>query len=157
MTELPEPPARTHRVADVALRGPAPRGRARVHWPAGSGARALVVLFTGGADGSELVDRLLDDVGAVVLSVPATFAAEAHATLAWAADHAAELGAEPGRLAIVGAGSGAALAERVSELATDEGWPPLRHVALIWPHDDPAPALARLVPALDDAAAEQAR
>jgi acetyl esterase len=157
MTELPETPNRRHRVADVQLRGPAPRGRARVHWPAGTAGRGLVVLFTGGPAGAELVDRLLDDVGAVVLTVPATFAAEAHATLAWAADHAAELGAEPGRLAIVGAGSGAALAERVAELATDEGWPPLRHVALIWPHDDPAPALARLALALDDAAAEPTR
>ena len=64
--------------------------------------------------------------------------------MAWAADHAAELGADPDRLALVGAGSGAALAERVAELAVDEGWPPLRHVALIWPHDDPQAALGRL-------------
>ena len=52
------------------------------------------------------------------------------------------------RIAVVGDGAGAAVAERVAELAADEGWPPLRHVALIWPHDHPAPALDGLTRAL---------
>jgi hypothetical protein len=38
--------------------------------------------------------------------------------------------------------------ERVVELATDEGWPPLREAAPIWPHDDPGAALVRLAAAL---------
>jgi acetyl esterase len=77
--------------------------------------------------------------------------------VAWAADHAAELGAAPDRLALVGHGPGAALAERVAELAVDEGWPPLRHVALVWPHDDPEDALARLAHALAEAPSGRAR
>ena len=130
---------------------PAPR-RARVHWPAPCAepaVAALVVLFSSGDDlADDLVDEVVARVGAVVLTVSATHAVEAHAAVSWAADHAAELGADAARIALVGHGTGAALAERVAELAVDEGWPPLRHVALIWPHDDPAAALDGLARAL---------
>jgi acetyl esterase len=131
-----------------------------VHWPATADrGAALVVLLAppSAVDVAGLVDRLLDRVGAVVLTVSAAHAIEAHATLSWAADHAGELGADPDRLAVVGVGSGAALAERVVELATDEGWPPLRQVVLIWPHDDPDAALGRLAAALSRPAAGQTR
>jgi acetyl esterase/lipase len=135
-----------------------------VHWPATPLAGrplAIVVLFQARQpstpDDVQLVDRLLERTGALVLAVTAAHAIEAHATLAWAADHAGELGADPDRLAVVGVGSGAALAERVVELATDEGWPPLRHVALIWPHDDPGAALDRLAAALTPAAPRATR
>lgn len=149
------PHAGTRRIADVALRSPAPR-RARVHWPAPCAEPAvapLVVLFSSGVDlADDLVDDLADEViarvGAVVLTVSATHTVEAHAAASWAADHAAELGADAARIALVGHGTGAALAERVAELAVDEGWPPLRHVALIWPQDDPAAALDGLARAL---------
>ena len=141
-------PDRPRRVADVALRHLAPGGRARVHWPspcADPTVAALVVLFSTADD---LVGQLVERLGAVVLTLPAVHAVEAHAAVAWAADHAAELGADATRLAVVGDRTGAALAERVAELAVDEGWPPLRHVALIWPHDDPAAALDALTRAL---------
>jgi acetyl esterase len=164
MTETSDSRARQHRVAHVQLRGPAPRGRARVHWPARTGvsrAPALVVYFAAAApltdDDERLVGRLVGRLDTVVLAVSAAHAVEAHATVAWAADHAAELGAEPDRLALVGHGAGAALAERVAELAVDEGWPPLRHVALIWPHDDPQEALVELGRALAAAPSERAR
>jgi hypothetical protein len=49
---------------------------------------------------------------------------------------------------VVGDGACAALAERVAELTVAEGWPPLRHVAVIWPHDDPTAALDGLTRAL---------
>ncbi len=148
MTEISPSRRGSHRVADVQLRGPAPRATARVHWPAAAGTAAapLVVLFVAADD--QWADRLVERVGAVVLAVTAAHPIEAHAALAWAADHAAELGAEPDRLAVAGIGSGAALAERVAELAADEGWPPLRDVALIWPHDDPTDAVDRLAAAL---------
>ena len=139
---------RARRVADVALRHLAPGGRARVHWPspcADPTVAALVVLLSTDDD---LVGELIDRLGAVVLTVPAVHAVEAHAAVAWAADHAAELGADAARLAVVGDRAGAAVAERVAELAVDEGWPPLRYVALVWPHDDPAVALDALARAL---------
>src|ERR1700754_3151791 len=90
------PPDRPHtgarRIADVALRSPAPR-RARVHWPAPCAepaVAALVVLFAGGVDpADDLVDDLVARVRAVVLTVSATHTVEAHATVSWAADHAA--------------------------------------------------------------------
>lgn len=139
---------RARRTADVALRHLTPRGRARVHWPASCAeptVAALVVLFSADDD---LVDPLIARLGAVVLTVPAWHALDGHAALSWAADHAAELGVDASRIAVVGDRGAAALAERVAELAADEGWPPLRHVALIWPHDDPSAALDGLARAL---------
>lgn len=136
------------RVADVLLRDPAPRTRARIHWPACPGRPGLVVLFTDPDDPCDLAARLVEALGAIVLAVPAAHTVEAHATVAWAADHAAELGARPD-LALVGTGRGAALAERVAALAADEGWPPLRGVAAVWPGDDPAPALEALATGWD--------
>ena len=140
------------RIADVGLRYLAPGARARVHWPASCAdptVAALVVLFAGPDDQvDDLVDGLMARLGAVVLTVSATHALEGHSAVAWAADHAAELGVDAARIALVGDRSGAAVAERVAELTVEEGWPPLRHVALIWPHDHPAAALDGLTRAL---------
>src|SRR3954451_12202034 len=145
MASIPDRPAPPPRVADVHLRGPAPRGRARVYWPRpdvpadGDRGPALVVAFASPStlDGGALVERVLERVGAVVLAVSAAHVVAAHATLTWAADHARERGAAPDRLAVLGVGPAAALAERVVALAADEGWPPLRHVALLGSHDEP--------------------
>ena len=148
MASPDRPRAGARRIADVALRYLAPGGRARVHWPASYAdptVAALVVLFSADDD---LVDELIARLGAVVLTVSAAHALEGHAAVSWAADHAAELGVDPGRIAVVGDRSGAALAERVAELTADEGWPPLRHVALIWPHHNPTTALDGLARAL---------
>ena len=122
-----------------------------MHWPAATGrsAAVVVVLHTpSDVDLTGLVDRLVDELGAVVLTASAIHVVEAHATLTWTADHADELGGDPDRLAVVGVGSGVALAERVAALAVNEGWPPLRQIALIEPHDDPDAALERLADAL---------
>jgi alpha/beta hydrolase family protein len=148
MASPDRPTAGAYRVADVALRDLAPHNRARVRWPAPCAdptVAALVVLF---CTDDDLVGELMARLGAVVLTVSAAHAFEALAVLSWAADHAVELGVDAGRIAVVGDGAGAALAERVAELAVDDGWPPLRHVALIWPHDHPAAALDGLTRAL---------
>ena len=100
--------------------------RARVHWPApctDPTVAALVVLF---CTDDDLVGELIARLGAVVLTVSAAHAVEALAVLSWATDHAVELGVDATRIAVVGDAAGAALAERVAELAADEGWPPLR-------------------------------
>ena len=129
MASPDRPRVAARRIADVGLRYLAPGARARVHWPASVAdptVTALVVLFAGPDDPvDDLVDELIARLGAVVLTVSAAHALEGHAAV-----------------------SGAAVAERVAELTVEEGWPPLRHVALIWPHDDPAAALDGLARAL---------
>jgi hypothetical protein len=128
----PDPP----RAADILLRPPAPR--ARLHWPrspaspAGGPRPGLVVLFTPPCDGG-LAGPLARALDALVLATAAAHVVEAYAALAWAADHAVEIGADPARVAVVGHGPGAALAERVAALAAGEGWPPLRAVVTIRP------------------------
>ena len=43
--------------------------------------------------------------------------------LEWAAEHAAELGADPGRLLVAGQGAGGAIAAAVAAEARAHGWP----------------------------------
>ena len=75
---------------------------------------------------------------------------------AWAADHAAELGADPGRLIVAGHGDGARLVVAIALAARDEGWPRLAHQVLAAPRlgslpDAPAGvAPATIVSAGDD-------
>src|SRR5690349_16721547 len=100
------PRAGARRIADVGLRSLTAGARARVHWPASCAdptVTALVVLF---AADDTLVDDLIARLGAVVLTVSASLAPDGPAAVAWAADHAAELGADPARIAVIGAGSG---------------------------------------------------
>jgi acetyl esterase len=66
---------------------------------------------------------LLSDEVALVEAVTAT---------QWAADHAAELDADPQRLVVGGEGRGAWLAAAVALQARDDGWPTLaRHVLVV--------------------------
>ena len=78
--------------------------------------------------------RLADGSGAVVVSVgyrrapedrfPAAFD-DAYAALAWTAEHAAELGIDPGRIAVGGHSAGAGLAAAVALRARDQQGPPV--------------------------------
>ncbi|MBF6170850.1 alpha/beta hydrolase [Nocardia blacklockiae] len=78
--------------------------------------------------------RIAEAAGAVVISVdyrlapehpfPAAFD-DVYAVLTWAADHAAELGFDPARLAVGGHSAGAGLATGVALRARDEGGPAL--------------------------------
>ena len=77
--------------------------------------------------------RLADGTGAVVISVGYRRAPEhrfpaalddAYAVLAWTAEHAAELGIDPGRIAVGGHSAGAGLAAAVALRARDQQGPP---------------------------------
>jgi acetyl esterase/lipase len=155
-------PSRSLRVADVQLRGRGGPLRARAYWPAPASASAptptsapslvpsgrppLLVLFprgTGSDGWTEGVGRgLCSLAGLVVLAVryrppaPDSLGAaldDATTATQWAADHAAELGADPGRLVVAGEGAGADLAATMARQALDHGWPPILRQVLVRP------------------------
>jgi acetyl esterase/lipase len=79
--------------------------------------------------------RLAAAAGAVVISVGYRLAPEhpfpaalddAYAVLTWTAEHAAELGVDPGRIAVGGHSAGAGLAAAVALRARDQQGPPIR-------------------------------
>ena len=128
------------RMADVQLRGPGRPIAARAYWPATRDpvtAPALLVLLPGGdSDDVDAVCRGASaDIGVVVLSPTSRGAgdtygaalADAMATVHWAADHAADLGADPGRLLLAGTGAGGRLAAAVARQAREDGWPAVTH------------------------------
>lgn len=99
-----------HRVADVQLRGV----HARVYWPdTNTAGLALVVQFGAG----------WRRPGAVVLATHPDSVDQACTVVEWAADHATELGAAPGRVLLAGAPD---LAEAVAARAQGRGWPSVR-------------------------------
>jgi acetyl esterase len=135
--------------ADVRVHAPAAPVPVRVYTPHMPGPHALVVYYHGGGcvlgdvaayDG--VARQLCADSGAVVVSVdyrlapehPFPAAAEdAWAALVWAAEHAAELGADAKRLAVAGDSSGAMLSTVVALMARDAGGPAIRMQALLYP------------------------
>jgi acetyl esterase len=89
--------------------------------------------------------RLADDSGAVVISVGYRRAPEhrfpaalddASAALAWTAEHAADLGIDPARIAVGGHSAGAGLAAAVALRARDHQGPPIRFQLLNQPELD---------------------
>jgi acetyl esterase/lipase len=89
--------------------------------------------------------RIADGSGAVVISVGYRLAPEhrfpaalddAYAVLGWAAEHAAELGIDPGQIAVGGHSAGAGLAAAVALRARDQQGPPIRFQLLNEPELD---------------------
>jgi carboxylesterase type B len=122
--------------ADLHLRGGV---RAQVSWPSSTAARPpLLVVVTGdGRLGAELAAR----IPAVVLTAAADGAREA---LEWGADHAAELGADPGRIALAGEHRGATAIAALAREARDRGWPAIAHIVLFDPRATAVDALVGL-------------
>jgi acetyl esterase len=141
--------------AEMRLRGPAGPLHARMYWPNpryGAAVPALLVYFhasgfvPGSVDSADALCRgLCSRTGAVVLSAsyrpapphsyPAAFR-DATTAVEWAADHAAELDADPGQLLVAGEGAGGNLAAAVALHARDRGWPSLVRQVLIYPNLD---------------------
>ena len=150
--QLPRP-AEVEAVASVEDRtvpGPAGAVPVRVYRPSDDGAaRPGVVYFHGGGfvicdldthDGA--CRRMANAVDAVVVSVDYRLAPEhrwpaaaddAHAATVWVAEHADELGVDPGRLAVAGDSAGGNLTAVVAQMARDRGGPPLAFQLLVYP------------------------
>lgn len=124
-------------VTNLAIPGPAGSIRARHYRPANGDGQPLLVFYHGGGQvigGLETHDDLCRQIcregGMHVLSVDYRLAPEhkapagsedAFAAFQWALEHAAELGADPDRVAVGGDSAGGNLAALVSLRARDEG------------------------------------
>lgn len=141
-------------VRDILVPGPAGNLPVRLYHPAPGKARPLVVYFHGGGwviGDVELVDKpcraLANASGCVVASVnyrlspeskfPAP-AEDCYQATKWLAEHAQEIGARPGTLAVAGDSAGGNLAAAVALMARDRGGPKLAYQLLIYPVTAPA-------------------
>jgi acetyl esterase len=140
------------RVEDRQIPGPAGPIPLRVYTPRGAGPFPALVYFHGGGwviGNLETHDAtcraLANESGAVVVSVDYRLAPEhrfragvddSDAATRWVADHAAEIGVDPGRIAVGGDSAGGNLAAVIALLARDRGGPPLRFQLLVYPVTD---------------------
>jgi hypothetical protein len=133
-----------NRIAALQLRGSTSPLPVRVYWPSQEAPQPgpLLVFCMAGAGtqawprgpGTEASCRgLSENPGLTVLSVGCDPADPGPGTqvLEWAAEHAAELGADPGRLLIGGQGAGGTAAAALALDTRARGWPPVTRQVLI--------------------------
>jgi acetyl esterase/lipase len=151
--EVPPNPNVTHE--DRAVPGPegAPDISVRIYRPVNASGTLPGVYFIhgggmilGNVEGeSAVAEQVCEQVGAVVVSVEYRLAPEdphpaqaedCYAGLAWMARNAAELGFDPGRLAVYGGSAGGGLTIAVVLLARDRGFPAIRFQMPIYPMID---------------------
>jgi acetyl esterase len=148
------------KVEDREIPGPAGPIPVRIYWPLGAtGTLPLITYFHGGGwvicdldshDGS--CRALANETGSVVVSVDYRLAPEhrfpapaedSYAAMVWAAEHAAELGADASRHAVAGDSAGGNLAAVVALMARDRNGPALRFQLLVYPVTDVSPGRDR--------------
>ena len=119
-----------NRIADLQLRGSTSPLPVRVYWPgqvASQPGPLLVFCMVGAGAGprAEATCRSLsEDLGLLVLAVSCVAGAQDGTTvLEWAAEHAGELGADPGQLLVAGQGAGSAVAAAAASRARSARWP----------------------------------
>ena len=121
--------------ADLRLR----RVDVQVTWPSSTRETpALLVVLPGESEGAPVWRELSARIPAVALAVPSARFDEAREALEWGADHAAELGADPGRLLLAADHGGAGLIAALARHARDRGWPRIARHVLIDPEIGPA-------------------
>jgi acetyl esterase len=124
-------------VSNLSIPGPAAPIRARHYRPLNGEDEPLLVFYHGGGQvigdldtHDDVCRQICREAGLHVLSVDYRLAPEhkapagcddAYAAFRWCVDHASELGADPGRVAVGGDSAGANLAALVSLRARDEG------------------------------------
>jgi len=140
------------RVENRRIPGPGGEIPIRVYTPEGKAPFPVLVFIHGGGwvlcslDSHDPPCRALANaVPCVVVSVDYRLAPEhkfpaaaedAYAAARWVADHAAELGGDPGRIAVGGDSAGGNLAAVVALLARERGGPRLAHQLLVYPATD---------------------
>jgi acetyl esterase len=145
----PEPVAD---VVDSHLPGPDGPLPIRIYRPSAERPLPALIYFFGGGwtlgaiETSDGVCRALTNaVSCVTITVGYRLAPEhrfpaavhdCYAATAWIAEHAAELGVDPDRLAVGGDSAGGNLAAAVTLLARDHGGPELAHQLLVYPNTD---------------------
>jgi acetyl esterase len=115
-----------NRIADLQLRGNTSPLPVRVYWPSQAAPQPvpLLVFCVVGAGAEASCRSLSEDLGLLVLAVSCPTGAQNGTTaLEWAAEHAAELGGDPGRLLVAGQDAGSAIAAAVASQARAAGWP----------------------------------
>ncbi|WP_189092295.1 alpha/beta hydrolase [Deinococcus ruber] len=148
----PKRPVTIAGTRDLSIPGPASELPARLYTPEGSRPFPLTVFYHGGgfvAYSIETHDQVCRELCAgantAVLSVEYRLAPEhkfpapvddAYAAFVWAAEHAAELGADAARLAVAGDSAGASLSIAVTQRVRDEHGPAIRAQLLIYPAAD---------------------
>lgn len=151
MESMPGPQIHVE-VSELSIPGKAGSIRARHYRPPTEGPAPLLVFYHGGGwaigdlDTHDALCRLTcRDAATHVLSIdyrlapenPAPAAVEdAYTAFQWACEHAEELGATPGRVAVGGDSAGGNLAAVVSQRARDEGGPAPVLQWLIYPRTD---------------------
>ncbi len=139
-------------IVDRAIAGPGGELKLRIYTPKGKGPFPLIVFFHGSGfvicslDTHDTMCRhLCAGSGAVVVSVDYRLAPEHKfpagpddclAATRWAAAHAAELDADPARIALAGDSAGGNLAAVTALRVRDEGGPALCAQLLIYPVTD---------------------
>ena len=124
----------------------------RIYTPRGEGPLPALVFFHGGGwvigsirSHDNACRALANASGCIVASVEYRLAPEAkypaaaddcYAATRWVAEHAAELGADPSRIAVGGDSAGGNLAAAVALMARDRGGPALAYQLLIYPVTD---------------------
>ena len=142
-------PEKVFRVENRAVPGPTGSIPIRLYSPHAAGDLPVWIFFHGGGFVTGSVDTHDTPLRAVanrcdclVVSVAYRLAPEnpypaatndAYAATKWVADHAAEIGGDPRRIAVGGDGAGGNLAAVVTLMAHDQGGPRLVYQVLIYP------------------------
>jgi acetyl esterase len=145
-------PRELYEVRDRKIPGPGGMLELRVYRPSAEAQLPALLYYFGGGwtlgsiDTADAVCRALAaEAGCLVVSVGYRLAPEhpfpaavhdCRAALRWVAAHAAEIGADPARLAVGGDSAGGNLAAAVALLARDEGGPRPVGQLLVYPNTD---------------------